>query len=135
MGVKTVRRLVILIVTVLVTGLVDLLHPEISSLEDGSSQCSLALLRQRKTAISKRRQRLYQEHLEVAPDDQDAQLKYADVLLKGVKNLGRQDLAAQIYDKLLARSPGRADIRRRLAELKLEMGQLSDGPAASGRSS
>ena len=40
----------------------------------------------------------------MAGDDEDVQLKYADVLLKGLKNLGRQELAAQIYDRLLARS-------------------------------
>ena len=49
------------------------------------------------------------------------QLKYADVLLKGVKDFGRQERAFQIYDQLWAQFPGRSDIRRRLAELSVEM--------------
>ena len=69
--------------------------------------------------------RLYQGYLETAPDDQDAQLKYADVLLKGPKNAGHQDLAAQIFGRILGLDSKRPDIRRRLADLGIERGHYT----------
>jgi tetratricopeptide (TPR) repeat protein len=102
--------------------LVDLPHSEISSFEDESVGTRAAA--QAEEGEFERRDKT--EHLE-SPRHQDAQLKYADVLLKGVKNVSRQDQATKIYDNLLSRSPGRADIRRRLAELNVEMGRY--GPA------
>ena len=124
MGAKTVRRLVILIVTILVVSLsIFLIQRYQVSRMDRSVLARAA--QAEKNGNLEEAARLYQEHLEVAPDDQDAQLKYADVLLKGVKNVSRQDQAAQLYDWLLVRSPGRADIRRRLAELSVERGRYS----------
>ena len=124
MGAKTVRRLVILIVTILVVSLsIFLIQRYQVSRMDRSVLARAA--QAEKNGNFEEAARLYQEHLEVAPDDQDAQLKYADVLLKGVKNVSRQDQAAQLYDWLLVRSPGRADIRRRLAELSVERGRYS----------
>ena len=94
----------------------------------------LARSRRRRPASFEEAARLYQEHLEVVPDDPDVQLKYADVLLKGVKDFGRQDQAAQVYDQLVARFPGRSDIRRRLAELSVER-SVTPRPGSIWRSS
>jgi tetratricopeptide (TPR) repeat protein len=79
-------------------------------------------------------ERLYREHLDLVPDDHDAKLKYADVLLKGNEHgnyqelVTRQELAAQSYLELLNTSSSnpdllrpRRDIRRRLAELLVEL--------------
>jgi len=125
MGAKTARRLVILVVTILVVSLSIFLiqRSQVSrmnrSVLDRAAQAE-------KDGKFEDAQRLYGEHLEIAPDDQDAQLKFADVLLKGVKNVNHQNLAAQIYDQLLTRSPGHADIRRRLAKLNFEMGHYRE---------
>ena len=72
---------------------------------------------------SRRQLRFYQEHLEVAPDDQEAKLKYADVLRKGPKNPARQEQAAQLYDQYVTRFPANNSARRRLAELNVETGR------------
>lgn len=121
MGVKTARRLVILILTILVVSLSTFLIQRYQVSRMNRSVLARAA-RAEKDSNFDEAARLYQEHLEVAPDDQDIQLKYADILLKGVKNISRQDQAARLYDQLRIRSPGRADIRRRLAELNVERG-------------
>jgi tetratricopeptide (TPR) repeat protein len=64
--------------------------------------------------------RLYQEHLEINPEDQDVKKKLADVLVKGPKSPAHQDQAIVLYSQLLTREPGLKDIRRRLAELLME---------------
>ena len=131
MGAKTVRRLVILILTILVAGLsiYFIQRYQVSRM----NRSVLARAEQaEKAGKFEEAARLYQEHLEVIPDDPDVQLKYADVLLKGAKNLGRQDQAAQLYDQLVARFPGRSDIRRRLAELSVERGRYPEARHASG---
>ena len=71
-------------------------------------------------------ERLYQQHLEVAPDDQEAQLKYSGLLLKGAKNVSRMNQAPQIYElKSWPDLPDVTfDIRRRLAELSVELATL-----------
>src|SRR5262249_31698005 len=48
---------------------------------------------------------LYQEHLEMVPNDQAVMAKLADVILEGTQTPTRQDLAAALYTQVLTRSP------------------------------
>jgi tetratricopeptide (TPR) repeat protein len=125
MGAKTVRRLAILIVAVLVVSLSIVLIQRYQVSRMNRSVLARAAQAE-KDGNFEEAVRLYQEHLEVVPEDQEAQLKLADNLLKGPKNFSRQDQAARIYDQLRGRFPGRADIRRRLAELHVEMRRYND---------
>ena len=69
---------------------------------------------------------LYRQRLAVLPDDPDIQAKYADVHVKVDKTPRRRDESLQIYDQILKRGEqaGRADVRRRAAELAIEAGQF-----------
>ena len=117
----TVTRLVFLIVTILVTGFLVFAGQRYQV-----SRLNQLVLERAARAEEKKdfptAEQLYREHLDIVPNDQDAKLKYADVLLKGITNPTRQDKAAQILTQLLDRSPGNNEIRRRLAELSVERG-------------
>jgi cellulose synthase operon protein C len=126
MGAKTARRLVILIVTIFVIGLLIFLTQRYQVTRMDRSVLARAAQAE-KDGNFEEAERLYQQHLDITPDDQDVQLKYADLLLKGVKNVNRQAQALQLYEQIVSRSPGRADIRdirRRLAELQVELATL-----------
>ena len=56
------------------------------------------------------------------PDDVEVQLKYADAILKIERSPKRQQEALAIYEGILRQYPGREDVRRRAAELAVEMG-------------
>jgi len=70
--------------------------------------------------------RKFRERLAVVPNDEVAKEKLADVLLKGSKDVARQTQAAQLYDELLTRNPGRSDIRRRQVQLAVERSQYRE---------
>ena len=65
---------------------------------------------------------LYQQHLLVVPEDREVQLKYADALLKLPRTMKHMENALGIYHEILNREPGRKEVRRRAAELALEIG-------------
>ncbi len=65
---------------------------------------------------------LYQQHLLVVPDDVEVQIKYADILITQGKTQKQQQDAMTILGDILRRQPGRVDVRRRAAELAVEMG-------------
>ena len=65
---------------------------------------------------------LYNEHLMVVPDDVEVRIKYADALIKWEKTPKHQENAMAIYDDILREMLGRDDVRRRAAELAVEMG-------------
>ena len=125
MGAKTIKRLVILVVTIFVASLSIFLVQGFQVSRMNRSVLERAAVAEKKGEFDEAA-RLYQEHLAVTPDDQDVKLKYADVLLKGVKDANHQEQAAQLYGQLLVRFPGRSDIRRRLAELRVERGAYKD---------
>ena len=60
---------------------------------------------------------LYGEHVVVLPEDVEAQIKYADTLLKGTPAPRERTLAQILYSEILNQYPGRDDVRRRRAEL------------------
>ena len=74
-------------------------------------------------------EKLYWEHLVVFPTDTEIKIKYADALLKAAPLPRRQDEALQIYSEVLKRDPGRADVRRKRAELNFARGRLRDAGA------
>jgi tetratricopeptide (TPR) repeat protein len=119
MAAKTARRLAILVSTILVAGCSLFFIQRYQLARMDQSVLARAMQAEREGDFVKAAD-LYQEHLEIAPDDQDAKLKYADVLLKESKDIGRQDQALELYVQLLTRYPARKDIRRRLAELAME---------------
>ena len=122
MGAKTVKRLVILLTTILVAGL-SIFFIQRYQVEKMDRSVLAQAARAEKDGNFEDAARFYQEHLEVAPDDQEAKLKYADVLRKGPKNPARQEQAAQLYDQYVARFPANNSARRRLAELNVETGR------------
>ena len=74
-------------------------------------------------------EKLYWEHLVLFPADTEIKLKYVEALLKAAPLPKRQEESVQIYSEVLTRNPGRADVRRKLAELKFAMGRLRDAGA------
>jgi len=122
MGAKTVKRLAILLTTILVAGL-SIFFIQRYQVEKMDRSVLAQAARAEKDGNFEEAARFYQEHLEVAPDDQEAKLKYADVLRKGPKNPARHEQAAQLYDQYVARFPANNSARRRLAELNVETGR------------
>ena len=117
----TVNRLAILVTTILIAGLSIFFLQRYQV--DRMDRSVLAQAAQaEKEGNFEKALPLYQEHIEVAPDDQEAKLKYADVLLKGAKNPARQEQAAQLYEQYVNRFSADKKARRRLAELTVEMG-------------
>ena len=124
MGAKTVKRLAILVTTILVAGLsIFFIQRYQVGRMDRSVLAQAA--RAENDGNFEEAVRFYQEHFEVAPDDPEAKLKYADVLLKGPKNDARQAEAARLYNQHVTRFPDDKITRRRLAELDVEMGQYN----------
>ena len=122
MGAKTVKRLAILLTTILVAGL-SIFFIQRYQVEKMDRSVLAQAARAEKDGNFEEAARFYQEHLEVAPDDQEAKLKYADVLRKGPKNPARQEQAAQLYDQYVTRFPANNSARRRLAESNVETGR------------
>jgi cellulose synthase operon protein C len=125
MGAKTVKRLAILLATILVAALSIFFIQRYQVVRMDRSVLARAAQAE-KDGNFEEAVRFYQEHFEVVPDDQDAKLKYGDVLLKGTKNLAHQKQAAQLYAQIVTRSPANKDVRRRLAELTVEIGDYNE---------
>ena len=73
-----------------------------------------------------RAQLLYKEHLEVKPDDIEAQIHYAETILKVGRTPNRQVEAVNVYNNVLIRDPKRDDVRRALLDLEFDLGRYSD---------
>src|SRR5271157_4614732 len=122
MGAKTVKRLAILVTTILVAGL-SIFFVQRYQVGRMDRSVLAQAARAEEDGNFKDAARFYQEHLEVAPDDPEARLKYAEVLLKGPKDDARRQQAAQIYEQYVNRFPADKKARRRLAELDVETGR------------
>ena len=122
MGAKTVKRLAILVTTILVAGL-SIFFVQRYQVGRMDRSVLAQAARAEEDGNFKDAARFYQEHLEVAPDDPEAKLKYAEVLLKGPKDDARRQQAAQIYEQYVNRFPADKKARRRLAELDVETGR------------
>jgi cellulose synthase operon protein C len=120
MKTKTVKRLVILVVTILVVGLsiVFIQRHQVSKM---NRSVLAQAYRADKNGDYEAAARLYEEYIAEVPKEPEAKLKYAEVLLKGEQNAIRQAKAAEILDQLVNQDPGNDDYRRRRAELSVEM--------------
>ncbi|MDR3622644.1 MAG: tetratricopeptide repeat protein [Paludisphaera borealis] len=121
MGPKTVKRLAIVaVVLVLATvSVVVIQKRQVARL--GQSNLSKAE-RAVKQGDLKTAEELYLQHVQVFPEDLDAKLKYAEVLLENSKTPARLAQVQRIYTEILNREPGRQDVRRLLAEAQATMG-------------
>ncbi len=126
MGAKTAKRLAILVMTILVAGLSIFWIQRYQVKRMDQSVLDQAARAEAEENFEDAA-RFYQEHLELAPDDNwEVKLKRADALLKGPKDNARRQQAAQDYDQYVDRFPAeKKNVRRRLAELCVEMGQYS----------
>lgn len=129
MGPKTVKRLAVVAV-VLVLAIVSVFLIQRSQM----ARLGGANLAEAEQAVDRgdleTAEQLYLQHVQVFPDDLDAKLKYADVLLKSSKTLARVGQAQAIYSQILDREPGRLEVRRLLAEMQATGGE---GSARQGR--
>jgi tetratricopeptide (TPR) repeat protein len=125
MGLTTIRRLAILLATILVaSGLIYLIQRyQVARMARDLREQARQAVKEGNTIDAIR---LYQEHLEVVPKDQQAKLEYADALLKAGKTPPQQQMAIQIYEEVLNRTPGDLETRRRLAELLVETARWQD---------
>jgi len=120
MGPKTLRRAAIAAV-VLVLGVVAVVllqRYQVSRLGRGNLAAAEAA---EKAGDLAKAEEAYLQHVTVFPDDLDAQVKYADVLLRRSRTPGRIEQAVTIYMSVLNRDPSRDDARRAAAVL------LADG--------
>ncbi len=67
---------------------------------------------------------LYEQHLAVVQDDVDVQIKYAEALINWDKTQKHQEDAMAIFGQILRARPGQDDVRRRAAELAVDLGRF-----------
>jgi tetratricopeptide (TPR) repeat protein len=117
---KTVKRLAILIVVFAFIGggAYSLWRFQVGKMAQGVVEQAEKAMEEKRYAAALD---LYQQHLLVVPDDQAVQLKYANVLLELQPTPKNQQTAMAIYNEILRRDPGREDVRRRAAELAVNM--------------
>ncbi len=121
MGTKIVWRLLILIAVVTLAGVgVYFFH------EWQVGRMAQGVLAQAEQAERKgdyeRTVTLYLQHLMVFPDDLDVRLKYAEALQKQDRSTKSLRAALEVYGAILGQHPSRVDVRRRSAEVAVEMG-------------
>jgi tetratricopeptide (TPR) repeat protein len=66
----------------------------------------------------------FRNYLQVFPADLEIQIEHADTLQKVSKTLIAQNDALQAYNNVLIQAPGRLDVRRKLMQLKIDMGRF-----------
>jgi tetratricopeptide (TPR) repeat protein len=126
--VKTVKRLAILIAVFGLVGGTSVFTQQFQLKRLGQKELAKAELAFKKRDFVEA-ERLFQEHLEVFPDDVEVQIKFADALLKvDSKSQARQSNALQLYDGILTRDPSNKDVVRLRMNLKVEMGQFVSVP-------
>jgi tetratricopeptide (TPR) repeat protein len=121
MGSTTVKRLLVLVgvIALLVVGGVLLWHHQVERMARGV----VARAEQaEKDGDLARAAELYQEHLAVVPGDVEVSLKYAELIIKADRSAKRLGDALAIFEDVLGQYPARAAVRRRAADVALEMG-------------
>jgi predicted Zn-dependent protease len=120
MRAKTVKRLTILIAAFILVG-----ASAYTTWKFQVGKMALGVVEQADKALEKKDYAeaiaLFEQHLAVFPDDQEVQLKYAETLLKFQPTQKNQEHALGIFNAILNREPGRAEVRRQAAELCLKM--------------
>lgn len=120
MGPKTWRRLAIAAV-VLVLGVVSIVVLQRYQVSRLGKTNLVKAEEAAKAGDLAKAEELYLQHVLVFPEDFDAQVSYAKVLLERSRTPARVGQAMQIYKDVLARHPGRDPVRRALAELQVEV--------------
>jgi tetratricopeptide (TPR) repeat protein len=126
MGPKTWRRLAIAAV-VLVLGVVSIVALQRYQVSRLGESNLVKAAEAEKAGDLEEAEGLYLQHVKVFPEDFDAQVSFARVLLERSQTPARVGQAMQIYKDVLAREPGRDDVRRSLVKLQVEaMGEKGD---------
>ncbi len=131
MGSKTRRRLAIVAVVLVlsVVSVVALRQFQVARL--GKSNLAAAEEAVKAGDLEKA-EGLYLQHVKVFPDDVDAQVAFAKVLLERSRTPARIAQATRIYKDVLGREPGRDDVRRGLVEIQVEgLGEKADSRQAA----
>jgi hypothetical protein len=66
----------------------------------------------------------FRNYLQVFPTELEIQIEHADTIQKVSKSLIAQNNALQAYNNVLKQAPSRLDVRRKLMQLKIDMGRL-----------
>ena len=124
MGPKTFKRLAILLTCVLVAA-VSIVFGQRTQVERMDRKLLALAAQAEKEGRLDEAEKLYQEHLEIAPDDLQAKLAYASLLLKGRKDQSRWAKAADFYGQQVTRYPDDTTNLLRLAKLEVELNRYS----------
>jgi tetratricopeptide (TPR) repeat protein len=123
MKATTIKRLAILIAILsLLSGITFIAH-EVQVKKLGEN-----VIKEAKSAIEKgdfaKAETRFREYLRVFPAELEIQIAHADTLLKVSKSLVAQYEAFQTYNNVLKQAQGRLDVRRKLMQLKIDMGRF-----------
>jgi cellulose synthase operon protein C len=123
MNATTVKRLAILIAVLSLLGGITFIAHEIQVKRLGEN-----VIKEAKTAIEKgdfaKAEMRFRDYLRVFPAELEIQIAHADTLLKVSQSLTAQYQALQTYNNVLKQSLGRLDVRRKLMQLKIDMGRF-----------
>jgi tetratricopeptide (TPR) repeat protein len=123
MRVRTAKRLALLIGVVILVGITGFFTQRYQLNRLAQKELEKAELAYQEGEFA-RAETLFREHLRVFPEHQEIQIRYADALLKASRSLAAQAEADAIYSRILKRSGGLEDVRKKLIDLKFEMGRL-----------
>ncbi len=129
MTAKTIKRLAILIIILGLIGGAAIWAQRYQLTKMAASvraQAKLAEKLAEKTGNLSEAESLYQQYLEVVPDDTDTKLQYADLMAKSDNALKQQEALA-LYSTVLKRNGGLTGVRRKRMDLQYK---LNNFPAA-----
>jgi tetratricopeptide (TPR) repeat protein len=121
MGIKTVKRLAILMGVIALVGVGGYFLWQLQVERMARGVVARAEEAEQRGDFAKAVE-LYRGHLAVVPDDTDVQLKYANAILKLDGSQRRAREALEIYEDIVRRFPGRDDVRRLAAERIVDLG-------------
>ena len=123
MKATTVKRLAILIAVLSLVGGTSFFAHEIQVDRLGKNEIKKAksALKEGDFATAEMR---FRNYLQVFPDKLEIQIEHADTLLKLSNSLLAQYEALQTYNNVLKQAQGRMDVRRKLMQLKYDMGHF-----------
>ncbi|MGO9469895.1 MAG: tetratricopeptide repeat protein [Isosphaeraceae bacterium] len=125
MTAKTIKRLAMLIIILGLIGGAAFWAQRYQLTKMAASVAARAKLAE-KTGNLSEAEWLYQQHLEVVPDDTDTAIQYADMIGKS-DNVIKQQEAIGLYSNVLKRYGGLTDVRRKRMDLQY---RLKNFPAA-----
>ena len=123
MKATTVKRLAILIAVLSLLGGTSFFAHEIQVKRLGQNEIKKARSANEAGDFATAEMR-FRNYLQVFPDELEIQIEHADTLLKTSNSLIAQSEALQTYDNVLKQAQGRIDVRRKLMQLKIDMGHF-----------